>query len=64
LARIVPKVARDSLIASGTQRRSSRSRITSAAQIATSVPEPSASPRLAAARAGPSLIPSPTIATR
>ncbi len=35
----------------------------SAALIATSVPEPRARPRLAAASAGPSLTPSPTIAT-
>jgi len=64
LRRMVRNVARASPIASGMVSRSSRSRIMSAAQIATSVPEPTASPRLAAASAGPSLTPSPTMATR
>src|SRR5580704_7602558 len=63
LRRMVASVARASLIASGTVPRSSRSRIISAAQMATSVPEPMASPRSAAASAGPSLTPSPTMAT-
>jgi len=63
LRRMVLKVARARPIASGTARRSSRSRIRSAALIATSVPDPRASPRSAAASAGASLTPSPTIAT-
>src|SRR5690348_11472960 len=63
LRRMVARVARASLIASGMAPRSSRSRIMSAAHRATSVPEPMASPRSAAASAGPSLIPSPTMAT-
>ena len=57
-------MARASLIASGMTPRSSRSRIRSAALIATSVPVPRASPRSAAASAGPSLTPSPAMATR
>ena len=60
---MVLNVARASLIASGTTSRSSRSKIMSAAQMATSVPEPRARPSRAAARAGPSLTPSPTMAT-
>jgi hypothetical protein len=51
-------------MASGTTRRSSLSRIRSAAQIATSVPAPTAMPRSAAASAGPSFTPSPTMAIR
>ena len=46
-------------MASGTAPRSSRSTIRSAALMATSVPVPRASPRSAAASAGPSLIPVP-----
>ncbi len=64
LRRMVRKAARASPIASGTVSRSSRSRIMSAAEMATSVPDPRASPRSAAASAGPSLTPSPTMATR
>ena len=64
LRRMVRKAARASPIASGTIRRSSRSKIMSAAPMATSVPDPTASPRSAAAIAGPSLTPSPTMATR
>ena len=61
---MVASVARASRIASGMTPRSSLSRIRSAALIATSVPEPSARPRSAAASAGPSLTPSPAMATR
>ena len=61
---MVASVARASLIASGITPRSSRSKIRSAALSATSVPVPSASPRSAAASAGPSLTPSPAMATR
>jgi hypothetical protein len=61
---MVARVARASRIASGITPRSSRSKIRSAALIATSVPVPSAIPRSAAASAGPSLTPSPAIATR
>ena len=61
---MVASVARASLIASGITARSSRSKIRSAALIATSVPEPSAIPRSDAASAGPSLTPSPAMATR
>jgi hypothetical protein len=61
---MVVSVARASRIASGMTPRSSRSRIRSAALIATSVPVPRARPRSAAASAGPSLTPSPAMATR
>jgi len=63
LRRMVRKVARESVIAFPATPRSSLSRIRSAAQMATSVPDPSASPRSAAASAGASLMPSPTMAT-
>src|SRR5699024_3955016 len=60
---IVPSVRFDSRIASTAARRSPRTRVTSAAAIAASVPVPIASPRSAWARAAASLTPSPTIAT-
>ena len=52
-----------SCIAVGTSMRSLRISTMSADSIATSVPEPIAIPMSACARAGASLIPSPTIAT-
>src|SRR5690625_735104 len=60
---IVPSVRLESRIASTAARRSPRTRVTSAAAIAASVPVPIASPRSAWARAAASLTPSPTIAT-
>ena len=56
-------VRRESSTAVTTPRRSSRISVTSAASMATSVPEPIATPTSAWARAGASLMPSPTIAT-
>ena len=65
LRRMVRNAARASPIASGTVRRSSRSRIMSAADMATSVPDPRANARGRPPRArAPSLTPSPTMATR
>ena len=49
--------------AAGTRRGSPRIRVMPAASMATSVPPPMAMPMSAAARAGASLMPSPTIAT-
>ena len=60
---IVFSVLRANPIAAATTHRSSRTMIRSAALIATSVPEPTARPRSAAANAGASFTPSPTIAT-
>ena len=62
--RIVPSVRWASRSASGTTRRSSRTRIRSAARSAMSVPVAIPRPRSAVARAGASFTPSPTIATR
>ena len=56
-------VARDSATASAAAPRSARMRTISAESAATAVPEPIAIPRSAAARAGASLMPSPTTAT-
>ena len=56
-------VALLSLIAVGTSLRSLLIRTMSADSIATSVPEPIAIPISALAKAGASLIPSPTMAT-
>ncbi len=63
LARMVVRVRRANAIAVTTTVRSSRTTIRSAAFMATSVPDPTARPRSAQTRAGPSLTPSPTIAT-
>ena len=57
-------VARATSNAALMSRRSSLRRITWPVSLATSVPEPMAMPRSARARAGASLMPSPTIATR
>src|SRR3712207_8721378 len=56
-------VAFESLMARTTPRTSPETSVRSAASIATSVPVPVATPTSARARAGASLIPSPTIAT-
>ena len=56
-------VRRDSWIAVTTARRSPRMRVTSDASMAMSVPVPMAIPTSAWARAGASLMPSPTMAT-
>ncbi len=56
-------VARESPIAAATARGSPPTRVTSDASTATSAPVPMATPRSAAARAGASLMPSPTMAT-
>ena len=63
LPRMVFRVLRARLMAVATTRRSSRTMMRSAALSATSVPEPTARPRSALTSAGPSLIPSPTMAT-
>ena len=60
---ITPTVLRDSEMAVTMLRRSLPIRVTSEAAIATSVPLPIAMPRSACARAGASLMPSPTMAT-
>src|SRR5215204_22061 len=56
-------VALESRMARATPRTSPQIRVRSAASIATSVPVPMATPTSALARAGASLMPSPTIAT-
>ena len=63
---IVCKVARESPINKGRERSGSPKRTTSPDSATTSIPEgpPTARPTLERARAGASLIPSPTIATR
>ena len=61
---IFRSVASEIRIAFTTSRGSSRISVTSAASIATSVPDPIAVPTDATARAGASLTPSPTIMTR
>ena len=64
LTRIVASVARPRRMANGTARRSSAISATSAVSMAASVPAaPIAMPTSAAASAGASLMPSPTIAT-
>ena len=60
---MIRMVRRDSSMAVTTPRRSPRIKVTSAASMATSVPEPMAMPTSAWARAGASLMPSPTMAT-
>lgn len=54
------KMLRERLRAATTSRRSDRIRTTSAASMATEVPEDNAIPTVAATSAGESLIPSPT----
>ena len=61
---MIGMVARDSSIAAATARGSPPTRVMSEASMATSAPVPMAIPRSAWARAGASLMPSPTIATR
>ena len=60
---MVASVRRDSRIASAAARRSPRTRVRSAASMATSVPVPMARPRSAWASAAASFTPSPTMAT-
>ena len=57
-------VKRESWMAAGTSSTSERISTTSAASMAISVPAPMAMPTSARARAGASLMPSPTMATR
>ena len=59
----MPRVARESRIASATTSRSLAMTVMSLAAIAASVPVPMATPRSAAARPAASLTPSPTMAT-
>ena len=61
---MVRRVRRERRIAASRTRKSERISVTSAAAIATSVPDPIATPTSAYASAGASLILSPTIATR
>src|SRR5699024_6749165 len=63
LVLIVDRVLRDRRMASTALRRAPRTAVMSLASIASSVLVPSARPRSAWARAGASLVPSPTIAT-
>ncbi|OLS14112.1 MAG: hypothetical protein RBG13Loki_2290 [Promethearchaeota archaeon CR_4] len=63
LVSILRKVLREMVIAPTMLRKSLRTRTISPVSIATSVPDPTAIPTLAWARAGASLMPSPTIAT-
>ena len=60
---MVRRVLRANRMASAAERRSPRTRVMSAASMATSVPVPIARPRSAWARAAASLTPSPTMAT-
>src|SRR5665647_3262052 len=62
--RILRRVPLPMRSATGTSRGSERIRTTSAVSMATSVPAPIATPMSAVARAGASLTPSPTMATR
>ncbi len=60
---MVRMVARESLMARATPASSPPTRVISLASMATSVPVPMAIPTSALARAGASLMPSPTMAT-
>mmetsp|Transcript_21806 Transcript_21806/g.64345 ORF Transcript_21806/g.64345 Transcript_21806/m.64345 type:complete len:201 (+) Transcript_21806:1037-1639(+) len=64
LRRMRASTARERSTAVSTSARDARTSTTSAASTATSVPEPMATPTSAWARAGASLMPSPTMATR
>ncbi|MNT22252.1 hypothetical protein D3C72_1576310 [compost metagenome] len=60
---MVDRVARESWMARSTPRTSPETSVRSEASMATSVPVPMAMPTSAWARAGASLMPSPTMAT-